>query len=151
MKCLHFVWCFWLCSSDTLFIVYENLNRICILLLCEWISSCSAVSDSLWPHGLHSPWNSPGQNTGVGISLLQGISPIWDWTQGTHIAGRFFTSWATRESQKYWSGYPIPSPVDLPDPGIEPRSPALQTDSLPTELSGKPTLLCENCIEINYV
>ena len=31
-------------------------------------------SDSLWPHGLHSPWNSPGQNTGVGShSLLQGI------------------------------------------------------------------------------
>ena len=32
------------------------------------------VSDSLWPHGLYSPWNSPGQNTGVGrLSLLQGI------------------------------------------------------------------------------
>ena len=37
--------------------------------------SCSVMSDSLWPHGLYSPWNSPGQNTGVGIflSLLQGI------------------------------------------------------------------------------
>ena len=34
--------------------------------------SCSVVSDSLWPHGLYSPWNSPGQNTGVGrLSLLQ--------------------------------------------------------------------------------
>ena len=32
----------------------------------------------------------------------------------------------------------MPSPVDLPDPGIEPGSPALQVDSLPTELSGKP-------------
>ena len=28
--------------------------------------SCSVVSDSVWPHGLYSPWNSPGQNTGVG-------------------------------------------------------------------------------------
>ena len=37
------------------------------------------------------------------------------------------------------SGLPFPSPVDLPDPGIEPRSPALQEDSLPTELWGKPT------------
>ena len=36
--------------------------------------------------------------------------------------------------QKYWSGLPFPSPEDLPDPGIEPRSPALQADSLPTEL-----------------
>ena len=36
--------------------------------------SCSAVSDSLRPQGLYSPWNSPGQNTGVGgHSLLQGI------------------------------------------------------------------------------
>ena len=38
--------------------------------------SCSVVSDSLWPRGLYSPWNSPGQNTGVGsCSLLQGIFP----------------------------------------------------------------------------
>ena len=41
--------------------------------------SGSTVSDSLWPHGLYSPWNSPGQNTGVGsLSLFQGIFP----TQG---------------------------------------------------------------------
>ena len=38
--------------------------------------SHSVLSDSLRPHGLHSPWNSPGQNTGVGShSLLQGILP----------------------------------------------------------------------------
>ena len=38
--------------------------------------SHSDVSDSLWPHGLYSPWNSPGQNIGVGnLSLLQGIFP----------------------------------------------------------------------------
>ena len=36
--------------------------------------------------------------------------------------------------QEYWSGLPFPSPGDLPDPGIEPRSPGLQADSLPTEL-----------------
>ena len=40
--------------------------------------------------------------------------------------------------QAYWSGLPFPSPGDLPDPGIEPRSPALQADSLPTEPPGKP-------------
>ena len=39
--------------------------------------SCSDVSDSLRPNGLCSPWNSPGQNTGVAsLSLLQGIFPI---------------------------------------------------------------------------
>ena len=36
--------------------------------------------------------------------------------------------------QEYWSGLPVPSPGDLPNPGIEPRSPALQAGSLPTEL-----------------
>ena len=36
--------------------------------------------------------------------------------------------------QEYWSGYPCPSPGDLPDSGIESGSPALQADSLPTEL-----------------
>ena len=62
--------------------------------------SCSVVFYSLRLHGLYSPWNSPGQNTGVGsISLLQG---------------------------------------NLPNPGIEPRSPALQADSLPAEPPGKP-------------
>ena len=39
--------------------------------------------------------------------------------------------------QEYWSELPFPSPGDLPNPGIEPRSPALQIDSLPTELRGK--------------
>ena len=38
--------------------------------------------------------------------------------------------------QEFWSGLPFPSPEDLPDPGIEPRSPALQTDSLLSELEG---------------
>ena len=43
----------------------------------EWVSeSRSVLSDSLWPRGLYSPWDSPGQNTGVGsFSLLQGIFP----------------------------------------------------------------------------
>ena len=35
--------------------------------------------------------------------------------------------------QEYWSGLPFPSPGDLSDPGIEPRSPALQADSLPSD------------------
>ena len=39
---------------------------------------------------------------------------------------------------EYWNGYPFPSPADLPDLGIEPRSSALQVDFLLAELSGKP-------------
>ena len=40
--------------------------------------------------------------------------------------------------QEYWSGLPFPSPGDLPDPGIEPISPTLQADSLPSEPPGSP-------------
>ena len=39
--------------------------------------------------------------------------------------------------QEYWSGLPFPSPRGLPDPGIEPGSPALQADALPSEPPGK--------------
>ena len=50
-------------------------------------------------HGLFSPWNSPGQNTGVdSSSFLQGSSQPRDQTQVSCIAGRFFTSGATREA-----------------------------------------------------
>ena len=42
--------------------------------------------------------------------------------------------------QVYWSGVPFPSPGDLPNPGIEPRSPTLQADALTSEPPGKPEL-----------
>ena len=61
--------------------------------------SHSVMSNSWWPHGLYSPWNSPGQVFGVG-SLF-------------------------------------PSPGDFHNPGIKPRSPMFQADSLPTEIQGK--------------
>ena len=76
----------------------------------------------------------------LAMSSSTGSSQTRDWTQVSHIAGRFFTIWATREPQEYWSGQPIPSPGDLPDPVIKRGSPALQADSLPTELPGKPRL-----------
>ena len=46
--------------------------------------------------------------------------------------------------QEYWSGFPFPSPGDLPNPEIEPASltsPALQADSLPSESPGKPSII----------
>ena len=54
----------------------------------------------------------------------------------------FATPWTTESMEfsrpEYWSGTPFPSPGDLPNPGIKPRSPTLQVDSLPTEPQGKP-------------
>ena len=42
--------------------------------------------------------------------------------------------------QEYWSGLPFPSPGDLPNPGIEPGSPALEADALTSEPPGKPNI-----------
>ena len=51
--------------------------------------SCSVISNSLQPHGLYSPWNSPGQNTGVGsFSLLQGIFPTQESNPGLLHCGQ---------------------------------------------------------------
>ena len=48
--------------------------------------------------------------------------------------------------QEYWSGLPLPSPRDLPNPGIEPRSPALQADVLTSEPPGKPPVVEKACL-----
>ena len=98
----------------------ENDNKTVWWL--KWSESHSVVSDS-GPHGLNSPWNSPGQNTGVGSpSLLQGIFPTQGWNLGLLHFRIFSTSWATREAQEYWSGWLqhiFPSPAYLPDPEMK--------------------------------
>ena len=75
----------------------------------------------------------------VAMPSSRGSSYSRDQTQVSCIAGGFFTIWATREAQEYWSRYPILSPGYLPDPGIKPESPALQAIFLPAELPGTPT------------
>ena len=52
--------------------------------------------------------------------------------------------------QEYWSGLPFPPPGDLPNPGIEAGSPALQTDSLPSKPPEKPHIYSEQVINIKY-
>ena len=62
------------------------------------------------------------------------------------MSDSFMTAWTVAQAplsmelsrQEYWSGYPFPSPGELPDPGIEPESPTLQVDSLLSEPPGKP-------------
>ena len=159
-------------------------NTLVLLSFTKWCpgrkekesESCSVVSNSLWPHGLYSSWDSPGRDTGVGsLSLLQEFFPIqgsspclpnfrWILYQLKHqgsprilewvaypFSGRIFPTQELKRDllhcrqnlyQLSHKGSPrilervaTPSPADLPDPGIEPRSPALQVDSLPNELS----------------
>ena len=93
------------------FCLFYRISPTCIQVIQSESGSRSVLSDSLQPHGLYSPWNSPGQNTEVGSrSLLQGSIP--------------------------------------PNQGIEPRSPALQADSLPVSEPGKPKECSEVCAQI---
>ena len=79
-----------------------------------------------------------------------GIEYPWYWDRSggwvTKLCLTLMTPWTTAHQaplsigfcrQEYWSGLPFLSPWGLPDPGIEPRSPVLQADSLPSELPWK--------------
>ena len=62
----------------------------------------------------------------VSRSVLSDSVPLWTVIHQAPLFVEF-------SRQEYYSGLPFPSPGDLPDAGIEPRSPALQVDSLPAE------------------
>ena len=67
--------------------------------------SCSVVSDSLRPHGLYSPWNSPGQNAGVGsLPLLQGIFPTQGVNPGFPHCRQILYQLSHMESMGYFGG-----------------------------------------------
>ena len=63
----------------------------------------------------------------VSAKLLQSCLTLWTVAHWAPLSMRF-------SGQEHWSVLPFPSPGDLADPGIEPGSPVLQADSLPTEL-----------------
>ena len=71
-----------------------------------------------------------GNTTSVSRSVVSISATPWTVAHQVPLSMRF-------SRQGYWSGLPFPSPGDLPNPGIEPGSPALQADSLLTELQGK--------------
>ena len=108
------------------------------------------MSDSVQPHRrqptrLPHPWDSPGKNTGVVCHFLLQCMKV---KSESEVAQSYLlvTPWTTAHQappsmgfsrQEYWSGVPLPSPGDLPYPGIKSKS-ALQADSLPSEPPGKP-------------
>ena len=88
------------------------------------------------------PWNSPGQSTGVGsLSLLQGIFQTQGSNPGLPHCRQILYQLSHKGSPRIleWVAYTFSS-VYLPNPGTKPGSPALQADSLPAELSGKPKI-----------
>ena len=82
--------------------------------------------------------DSPGKNTEVGISsLLQGIFPTQGSNPGFLHCRGILHQLSHQGSPKILEWVAYPSPVDLPAPEIEPRSPVLQVDSLPAELQSQ--------------
>ena len=108
-------------------------------------SSSSSISPSNECSGLillQERGPLPGPETGL-------LSNTQKWKLFSHV-WFIATPWTVTHQaplsmefsrQEYWSGLPFPSPVDLPDPGIKPRSPALQADSLSSEPPEKPRSL----------
>ena len=84
-----------------------------------------------WLHSITNLW-SVSQTRHIHVLLVKWklLSRVW----------LFVTPWTIQpmefSRQEYWSGLPFPSPGDIPNPGIEPKSPALQADSLPAEPQG---------------
>ena len=106
------------------------------------------MSDSVRPHRwqptrLPRPWDSPGKNTGVGCHFLLQCMKVKSLSRVRLFATPWTVAYQASLSmgfsrQEYWSGLPFPSPGDLPDPGIAPRSPTLEADTLTSEPPGKP-------------
>ena len=103
------------------------------------------------PTRLLCPWDSPGKNTRVCCHFLLECMKVNSESEVTQscltlrdpmdcVAYQAPPSMEFSR-QEYWCGLPFPSLGDLPDPGIEPGSPALQADTLPSEPPGKPLVL----------
>ena len=119
------------------FLKREDLSVVEVKVAYLCLTLCDPVDCSLPVSSVHGILQA-GILEWVAIAFSRGSSQLRNWTEVSCLAGRFFTNWTTREAQEYWNGQPIPSVADLPNSGIKPESPALQVDSLPTKLSGKP-------------
>ena len=95
------------------------------------------------------PWDFPGKSTGVGYHFL--LQEVKVKVKSLSRVRLFATPWTMAyqvslsmgfSKQGYWSGLLFPSPEDLPNPEIEPGSPTLLADALPSEPPGKTISIC---------
>ena len=142
------------------------LIKLMCVCVCSVVSN-SLRPYGLSPFRLLCPWDSPGNNTRVGcLSFSQRISPTSIKPISPALAGGFFSTKPPHcaavlscsevsdslqphglqldplsvgfSRQEYWSWLSCLPPADHPNPGIKPRSPVLQADSLPSEPPRKP-------------
>ena len=104
-------------------------------------ASHSVVPHCLRPRELYSPWNCPDRILEwIAFPFSRGSSQPRDWTQVFALQADSLAVEPPGKPKNTGMGKLISSPVDLPDPGMELGSPALQADSLPTEIWGKPSV-----------
>ena len=129
-------------------------------LMSVLLLSCWVVSDSLRPTdcSTQAPLYSTASQNLLKFMFTECLVVVWSlvaklcpnltnpWTVACQVP--LFMEFSRQE---YWSGLPCPSPGDLPDPGIKPRSPALQADSLPSDPPGKPSLSAYPVLNSSHV
>ena len=98
---------------------------------------CNPMDCSLPGFSVHGDF--PGKNTEVGCHpLLQGIFPTLGLNPGLLYCGQILYCLSHQGNPRILSGWPMPSPGELPNPGTESGFPASQADYLPAELPEKP-------------
>ena len=94
-----------------------GFDIMCCVLCCAWSLSQVRLFATLRALNCQAPLSMGLLQARilewVAMSSSRGSSQLRDWIQACHIAGGFFTIWASREAQEYESGYPIPSLGDL--------------------------------------
>ena len=125
--------------------VYSSyaLHLVCVLANCfdqEWLTKAVQLFDWTCCKDTREEYLGGGLVT----KSCPTLSTPWTVTCQAPLSMGFFR-------HEYWSGLPFPSPGDLPEPGIEPGSPALQADSLLTELRGLPKILTNSKKKFYYV
>ena len=116
----------------------KSISYVCV----SWVDrSCLALCDPMdcRPQGSSIHGDSPGKNTEMGcLALLLGIFPTQGSNPGLPHWRRILYCLSHQGSPRILEWVAYPSPGELLNPGIEPGSPAMQADSLPAELPGKP-------------
>ena len=118
-----------------------------LLMLFPRIMDIASVQPVFFDHFLTEWWNTGINNCLKRPHICSNHSEISCCAELLSHVQLFATPWTVAlqvplsmgfSRQEYWSGLPCPSLGDLPNPGIEPQSPTLQVDSLPSEPPGKP-------------
>ena len=136
--------CLSLCNTMDCSPPGSSVHGILQARVLEWVAMPSSRGSSD-PGMEPSALKSPPLVGGLFITSATWLFRKWKWSLLSRVwlsATPWTVAYQVSQSvefsrQEYWSGLPFPSPGDLPNPGIEPGSPVLQADALPSEPPGK--------------